>query len=87
MWSVNAVLGHGRGPRLFTAITAGLSALAAAALFLMLFDGGLAPPPARAEAEALMPAGAPAPPLSPRLCFHGSGSEILSFGGLFCEGA
>jgi hypothetical protein len=77
MWSPNAVLEHSRGPRLFKAIMAGLGALAAAVLFLMMFDGGLASPSARAEAEA--PAGAPAQPSIPRLCFHGPGGEILNF--------
>jgi hypothetical protein len=78
MWSPNAVLKHGRGSRLFKAITGGLGALAAAALFSMALHGGLAPPSARAEAETPASAGAPAPPPVSRLGFHGPGGEILS---------
>ncbi len=55
------------------AAVAGLGALFAAALFLGLFDGGLPPRPARAEAA---PAAAPS---APGLCFHGPGGELLNF--------
>ena len=63
------------------AIVAELGALAvAAAMTSGLFDGGPAPTPARAEAASAS-AGAviPASPPIPRLCFHGSGGEILDF--------
>ena len=63
-----------RRPRPLDAIAAGLGALFAAALFLGLFDHGLPPRPARAEA-------APVPALSaPHLCFQGTGGELLDFG-------
>jgi hypothetical protein len=79
MWSLNAVLEHRRGPRLFKAILAGLGALAAAALSFMISGGGLAPPSARAEAETPTLAGAPAQPSIRRLYFlHGPGGEILN---------
>jgi hypothetical protein len=78
MWSPNAVLKHRRGPRLFKAITAGLGALAVA-LFLMVFDVGLAPPSARAEAAASATVSAPARSSISFLSFHGPGGEILNF--------
>ena len=53
---------------------AGLGALFAAALFLGLFDHGLPPKPARAEASVLTAA-----PSAPGLCFHGPGGELLGF--------
>jgi hypothetical protein len=81
MWNADAALEHSRGPRLFMS---GLGVLAAAGRFLMLLDGGLVPSPALAEAEVPMPTSAPAWPSSPRLCFHGSGSEILRFAPRHC---
>ena len=65
-----------RPRRLLDAAVAGLGALFAAALFLGLFDHGLPPTPARAEAAALVAAAAPA---APGLCFHGPGGELLDF--------
>ena len=62
--------GH-RPRRLLGAATGGLGALFAAALFLGLFDHGLPPKPARAEAAPM------AAPLVPGLCFHGPGGELL----------
>ncbi len=59
--------------RLLDAAAAGLGALFAAALFLGLFDGGLPPRPARAEAAAAVAAA----PSGPGLCFHGPGGEFL----------
>ena len=64
-----------RPRRRLDAAVAGLGALFAAALFLGLFDHGLPPTPARAEA-ALVAAAAPA---APGLCFHGPGGELLDF--------
>jgi hypothetical protein len=78
MWSAEAALEHGSGPRHLKAIMSGLGVLAAAGRFLMVLDSGLVPPSAWADAEALIPASALAPPSSPRLCFHGSGDEILT---------
>jgi hypothetical protein len=79
MWNVNAALEHSRGPRLSKTIMSALGVLAAAGRFLMMLDGGLAPPTAPAEeAEVSMPTGGPAWPSTPRLCFHGSGGEILA---------
>ncbi len=63
--------GPGSGPRLFRAIVAGLGGLLAAALFLLVFDGGLPKPP-RAEAAVAAPSG-------PGLCMHGAGGELLDF--------
>ena len=71
MWSNNAALEHGSGPRLLEAVVAGLGGLLAAALFLGVFDGGL-PKPARAEVAA-------AAPLVAGLCFRGPGGEFLDF--------
>ena len=63
-----------RPRRLLDAAVAGLGALFAAALFLGLFDHGLPPKPARAEAAVAM-----APPPAPGLCFNGPGGELLDF--------
>ena len=80
MWSNDAALGHRGCPRLLDAAVAGLGALFAAALFLGLFDGGLPPMPARAEAApALAAGGGPARPSAPGLCFGGPGGELLDF--------
>jgi hypothetical protein len=83
MWSDDAAPGPRARQRPVSprAIVAGLGALVAAALFLGVFDGGLPPKPARAEAAApaLAGGGGPARPSIPRLCFHGSGGEILDF--------
>jgi hypothetical protein len=82
MRSDDVALERSSGPCLLDAVAAGLGALLAAALFSGLFDGGLPPKPARAEAAApaVLPAGgAPARPSSPRLCFHGPGGEFLDF--------
>ena len=84
MWSANVALEHGSGPRHHKALMSGLGVLAAAGRFLMVLDSGLVPPAAWAEAEALMPARPSALPSSPRLCFHGSGGEILSFAPRHC---
>ena len=81
MWSDDAALEHSSGPRFFLeAIVAGLGALVAGALFLGVFDCGL-PKPARSEAAAptLAGGGGPARPSIPRLCFLGSGGELLDF--------
>ena len=59
-----------RPRRLLDATVAGLGALFAA-LFLGLFDHGLPPKPARAEAASA--------PSAPGLCFHGPGGELLDF--------
>ena len=64
-----------RPRRLLDAAVAGLGALFAAALFLGLFDHGLPPKPARAEAAPMMAAA----PSGPGLCFHGPGGELLDF--------
>ncbi len=60
--------------RLLDAAAAGLGALFAAALFLGLFDRGLPPTPARAEADPVAAA-----PSASGLCFHGPGGELLDF--------
>ena len=66
----------GRCPRRrLDAFVAGLGALFAAALFLGLFDHGLPPKPARAEAAVTMAAA----PSAPGVCFHGPGGELLDF--------
>ena len=74
MPSHDAALERNSRPRLLDAAVAGLGALFAAALFLGLFDHGLPPKPARAEA-AVTTAAAPAP----GLCFQGPGGELLDF--------
>ena len=80
MWSNDAALGHRGGPRLLGAAVAGLAALIGGALFLGLFDGGLPPKPARAEAApAFTAGGGPARPSVPGLCFGGPGGEFLDF--------
>ena len=61
--------------RLLDAAVAGLGALFAAALFLGLFDNGLPPKPARAEAAVAVAAA----PSASGLCFHGPGGELLDF--------
>ena len=80
MWRNNAAPEES-GPRLLHAVVAGLAALFASALFLGVFDGGLPPKPARAEAAVpeLDGGGGPARPLIQRLCFHGPGGELLDF--------
>jgi hypothetical protein len=79
MWSNNAALEHGSGPRFLEAVVAGLGGLLAAALFSGVFDGGL-PKPARAEAAPVLAAASgPARPSTPGLCFHGPGGEVLDF--------
>ena len=80
MWSNDAALERRSSPRFLKAIVAGLGALVAAALFLGMFDGGLPPSPARAKAAPALAGGdGPARPPIPRLCFHGSGGEVLDF--------
>ncbi len=74
MCSDDAALERSSRPRLLDAIVAGLGALFAAALFLGLFDHGLQPTPARAEAAPVVTA-----PSAPGLCFHGAGGELLDF--------
>jgi hypothetical protein len=79
MWRNNAAPEES-GPRLLHAVVAGLGAILAAALFLGMFDGGLPPKPARAEAAAALGGeGSPARPSIQRLCFHGPGGELLDF--------
>jgi hypothetical protein len=65
-----------RPRRLLDAAVAGLGALFTAALFLGLFDHGLPPKPAQAEAAVAMAAAAPS---ALGLCFHGPGGELLGF--------
>ena len=77
--SENAAPRRSGRPRLLEATAVGLGALFATALFLGLFDHGLPPEPARADAAtpmALAAAGGPAAG-DTGLCFHGRGGELL----------
>ena len=78
MPSHDAALEHSNHPRrrFLDAAVAGLGVLFAATLFLGLFDHGLPPTPARAEAAAPMMQAAPS---APGLCFRGPGGELLDF--------
>ena len=81
MSSNDAAFEPSNGPRLLSALVAGLGGLLAAALLSGLFDGGL-PKPARADvaAPALSAANGLAERLpAPGLCFHGPGGELLDF--------
>ena len=82
MRSDDAALERSSRPHLLGAVAAGLGAVFAAPLFLGLFDGGLPPKPARAEAAApavLATGSGPARSSIPRLCFDGPGGESLDF--------
>ena len=74
MPSDDAALEPRSAPWLLRALAAGFGGVAAAALFLGVFDGGM-PRPVHAEA-ALVAAAAPS---APGLCFHGPGGELLDF--------
>ncbi len=64
--------------RLLSTLAAGLAGALAAALFLGVYDGGLALP-ARAEVARAEVAPAAAAPSAPGLCFTGPGGELLDF--------
>ena len=74
MPSDDAALEPRSAPWLLRALAAGLGGVAAAALFLGVFDGGV-PRPVHAEAAAL--AALAAAPAAPGLCFNGPGGEFL----------
>jgi hypothetical protein len=84
MWSDDAAPGPRARQRPVSPraiVAAGLGALVAAALFLGVFHGGLPPTPAQAEVAPAALAGGDgaAQPSIPRLCFDGSGGELLDF--------